>query len=155
MVTAVPKDLVPDPRGVYGYMPKPGTPFSKSPPWADWTNPQAVAGAHLTRVDYHKGLQHEIEWIGEQRAKGVSEESIARQMVDMRNQARLSKYTEDQLPMVYERNLVEYQNKFGPTYEAQLAKYENNPSKVIEASTRSNKGMDVLCGVATVKLAKL
>lgn len=57
--------------------------------------------------------------------------------------------------MVYERNLVEYQNTFGPTYEMLLAKYEGKVSKVIDAGTRSNTGMDVLRGVATVKLAKL
>jgi len=73
----------------------------------------------------------------------------------MRNKARLSKYTEDKLPMVYERNLEEHGNQYGPTYETLLAKYGGNVSEVINAGTRSNTGMDVLCGVATVVLPKL
>jgi len=155
VTTSVPDNLVRDERGVHGYLPKPGTPFAKSPPWPDWTDPQAVAAAHEVRVDYHKGLANEKAWIDGQRAKGVDEEGIARELVDMRNKARLSKYREDQLPMVYERNEVEYGNKYGPTYEMLLAKYEGKPSNVIDAGTRSNTGMDVLCGVATVKPAKL
>lgn len=100
-----------DERGVHGYMPKADSPFAKSPPWPDWTNPEAVASAHAVRVDYHQGLAQEIAWVGDQRAKGVGEEAIARELVDIRNKARLSKYREDQLPMIYERNLLDHKNK--------------------------------------------
>jgi hypothetical protein len=155
VTTSIPANVIRDERGVYGYLPTPGTPFAKSPPWPDWTNPQAVAAAHVVRVGYHEGLAQEVAWVGDMRAKGVGEEQIARELVDIRNKARLSKYSEDQLPMIYERNLGEYKNKYGPTYEMLLAKYQGKVSEVIDAGTRSNTGMDVLCGVATVKLAKL
>jgi hypothetical protein len=155
VTTSVPANLVPDERGVHGYMPKPDSPFAKSPPWPDWTNPEAVAGAHAIRVDYHRGLAQEVAWVDAQRANGRDEESIARELVDMRNKARMSKYSEDKLPMLYERNLKEHGNMYGPTYETLLEKYHGDPSEVINAGTRSNTGMDVLCGVATVKPAKL
>lgn len=155
VTTSIPASLVPDERGVYGYLPKPGTPFARSPPWPDWTDKAAVASAQVVRLDYHQGLANEIAWVQGMRAKGVAEEGIARELVDMRNKARLSKYTEDKLHMVYERNLEEHGNKLGPTYETLLAKYNGNVSEVINAGTRSNTGMDVLCGVATVTLAKL
>ncbi len=155
VITSVPDKVIADERGVHGYMPTPDSSFSKSPPWPDWTNPEAVAAAHAIRVDYHRGLAQEIAWVDAQRARGLGEEDIARELVDIRNKARLSKYREDQLPMIYERNLRDHQNKYGPSYESLLEKYHGDVSEVINAGTRSNAGMDVLCGVATVKLAKL
>lgn len=148
VTSTIPEDLQPDPRGVYGYVPKPGTEFTK-PDWPDWTDPEAVAKAHQVRVSYHRGLQDEKAWVDDKRKLGVSDEDIARELVDIRNKARLSKYSEDKLPMIYERNLNKYQNKYGPTYESLLKAYKT-PAAVIAAGTRSNTGMDVLCGVATV-----
>lgn len=150
----VPKDLTPDERGVYGYLPKPGTSFAESPPWPDWTDPEAVARARQVRLGYHQGLADENAWVAGMRAKGVGDEQIARELVDIRNKSRLSKYTEEQLPMIYARNERDHQNRFGPSYESLLAKYGSN-EEVIRAGTRSNAGMDVLTGIATVKPAKL
>lgn len=145
----VPKDLVADASGVYGYVPKPGTQFASSPPWPDWTDPTQVASARAVRLDYHKGLAEESAWVDGMRQKGVADEDIARELVDIRNKTRMSKYTEDKLPMLYERNEREYGNKFGPTYESLLDKY-GSADEVIKAGTRSNANMDVLTGIATV-----
>jgi len=148
VTSTVPEDLQPHLRGVYGYVPKPGTEFSK-PEWPDWTDKEAVAKAKLVRAEYHQGLEDEKAWVADMRQKGTSDEAIARELVDIRNKARLSKYPEDKLPMIFERNQNKYQNKYGPTYESLLKAYKT-PDKVILAGTRSNTGMDVLCGVATV-----
>ena len=151
---SVPKDLVPDERGVYGYMPRPGTQFAASPPWPDWSDPAQVAAAREVRLDYHQGLADEKAWVDGMREQGASDEAIARELVDIRNKTRLSKYTQDQLPMIHERNEREYGNKFGPSYESLLDKY-GSADEVIRAGTRSNAGMDVLTGIATVAPAKL
>lgn len=150
----VPKDLVADARGVYGYVPIPGTQFASSPPWPDWTDPQQVAAAREVRLGYHQGLADEVAWVDGMRQKGASDENIARELVDIRNKTRMSKYTEDKLPMLYERNEREYGNKFGPTYESLLDKY-GSADQVILAGTRSNAGMDTLTGIAIVAPAKL
>jgi hypothetical protein len=141
-------------RGVYGYVPKPGTQFASSPPWPDWTDPEQVAAARGVRLGYHQGLADEVAWVDGMRQKGTSDEDIARELVDIRNKTRMSKYSEDKLPMLYERNEREYGNKFGPTYESLLDKY-GSADQVIQAGTRSNAGMDVLTGVATVAPAKV
>ncbi len=145
----VPADLQPDAQGVYGFTPKPGTQFASSPPWPDWTDPQQVAAAREVRLGYHQGLADEVAWVDGMRQKGVADEDIARQLVDIRNQTRMSKYAEDKLPMLYERNEREYGNKFGPSYESLLDKY-GSADQVIKAGTRSNAAMDVLTGVASV-----
>ena len=150
----VPKDLVADTRGVYGYLPKAGTQFASSPPWPDWSDPAQVAAARQVRLGYHQGLADEKAWVDARRDQGASDEAIARELVDIRNNTRLSKYTQDQLPMIYERNEREYGNKLGPTYESLLDKY-GSPAQVIAAGTRSNAGMDVLTGIAIVAPAKL
>ncbi|MFL6627929.1 MAG: hypothetical protein ACJ8G1_15915 [Vitreoscilla sp.] len=148
VTNTIPADLQPDPRGVHGYVPKPGTEFTE-PKWPDWTDPVAVAHAHQVRVSYHRGLEAEKAWIADKRAQGIGDEVIAPELVDMRNKARLSKYSAEDLDMIYKRNEGKYQNKYGPSYESLLKMY-NTPAAVIAAGTRSNAGMDVLCGVATV-----
>ena len=153
VLAQVPADLQRDAKGVYGLTPRPGTEFSK-PGWPDWTDPQAVARARAVRLDYHQGLADEKAWVAGMRDKGVADEAIARELVDIRNKSRLSKYREDQLPMIHRRNLDKYGNPFGPGYESLLEKY-GSPQEVILAGTRSNPAMDVLTGIATVKPPKL
>jgi hypothetical protein len=149
-VDTVPADLAADERGVYGYMPVPGSEFSASPPWPDWSDPQQVAAARAVRLDYHQGLADEGAWVAAQREAGRSEEAIARELVDIRNKTRMSKYSAEELPMLFERNQAKYKNPYGPSYEDLLKKYKTNEG-VINAGTRSNPTMDILTGIATVK----
>jgi len=145
----VPSDLITDSRGVYGYVSKEGSEYAP-PKWpVDWTNQQQVAAAREVRLGYHQGLADEAAWVADMRGRGVSDEDIARQIVDMRNQTRMSKYSEDQLPVLYGRNMRSYNNPYGPTYESLLAKY-GSPQGVIAAGTRSNVAMDILTGIAKV-----
>lgn len=152
-VSEVPPQLVADAAGVYGYLPKAGTPFAKSPPWPDWTDPVAVAKARATRLVYHRGFAQEVQLEKELRASGASAESIARQLSEMRNTNRMAMYTQEELPMLHERNLVEYGRKEGPSFEWLMDKYKD-PEKIIASGMRTNPGMDVLCGVAKVAPVK-
>jgi hypothetical protein len=151
-VSQVPADLVADERGVFGYLPTPGTEFANSDKWPDWTDPDAVAAAKATRVEYHKGLAEKARWVEELRAQGQSDEAIARQLVDSRNQARMAMYAPQDLPKLMERNLAKYGNPTGPSYEDALKKADGDPGEVIASALRSNKGVDVLCGVCKVVL---
>ncbi len=149
-VSSMPKDLVEDARGVFGYMPTPGTEFANTEKWPDWTDPEAVAKANATRVEYHKGLAEKAQWVEDLRSQGATDEEIGRQLVDMRNEARMAMYSPEDLPKLLERNMKVYKNPNGPSYEDALKKADGDPSEVIASALRSNKGVDVLCGVCKV-----
>ncbi|MEJ8796580.1 PAAR domain-containing protein [Trinickia caryophylli] len=149
-IKQVPADLEANPSGVYGYMPKEGTEFHQAKWGVDWTDADATAAARGKRLEYHEGLEHKRSWIEEQRAGGVSDEDIARQIVIDRNQSRLSFYSEDELPTVYERNLAKYGDKTGPSYDY-LIEQGKSPQDIIGSATRSNPSMDVLTGIAKVQ----
>jgi len=153
-VPEVPPQLVADAAGVYGYLPKEGTPFAKSPPWPDWTDPVAVAKARATRLLYHEGVAQEMKLVQDMRAAGESAETIARQLSELRNTNRMAMYAKEDLPMLFERNLVEYGRKEGPSFEFLMDKYNNDPEKIIASGMRTNPGMDVLCGIAKVASPK-
>ncbi|OUS14088.1 hypothetical protein A9Q89_01070 [Gammaproteobacteria bacterium 53_120_T64] len=148
-VKEIPYDLIHEEKGAYGYVPKESSEFA--PPWpVDWTDIKQVASARTVRLDYHQGLADEKKWIGDMRSKGLSEESVARQLVDIRNQTRMSKYSDDKLPRLYERNMKKYNNPNGPAYDDLLVKY-GSTQEVINAGTRSNPTMDILTGIAKVE----
>jgi uncharacterized Zn-binding protein involved in type VI secretion len=149
-VKQVPVELDANAAGVYGYMPKEGTEFHQSKWGVDWTNREATAAARSTRLEYHQGLEEKRAWIEEQRASGISDEEIARQIVVDRNKSRLSFYSEEELPTVYARNFAKYGDETGPTYEY-LIEQDKTPQDIIESATRSNPSMDILTGIATVK----
>lgn len=147
----MPNDLIQDSRGVYGYMPTEASQFHASKWPVDWSNTEQVAKARVTRLEYHDGLAKKKILIDDLRSSGLSEEDIARKLVDARNLDRLSHYkTPEKLEVVYQRNLKEYGNKFGPTYESQIDKY-GNPTEVINATLRTNNSMDILTGISKPK----
>jgi hypothetical protein len=134
---------------VYGYLPTDESPFASTRWPVDWTDSEQVANAQAIRLQYHSGLQTESDFVQSLQGQGLSDEEIAPQLVQLRNQSRLSYYSESELPAVYERNMATYGNTLGPTYEMQLAKY-GTPQGVIQAGMRTNPTMDVLTGIATV-----
>jgi hypothetical protein len=75
---------------------------------------------------------------------------MARKVVQMRNENRMSYYPPDKQAAIRARNLEKYGNELGPTYETQLSKY-GHPEAVIEAAYRTNNTMDVLTGIAEVR----
>ena len=147
----MPNDLVSDPRGVYGYLPTKESQFHPSKWPVDWTNVDQVSKVRTTRLEYHAGLEKKQQFVDMLRSEGVSEHDIARKLVEMRNQDRLSHYkTPEALKVVYQRNIDKYGNRTGPTFESQLAKY-GNTTEVINAALRSNDTMDILTGIAKPK----
>ncbi|WP_104399827.1 RHS repeat-associated core domain-containing protein [Vibrio penaeicida] len=147
----LPDDLIKDSQGIYGYMPTEKSQFHSSNWSVDWTDAKQVSSARQVRLEYHVGLDQKQNFVRSLRSDGVNEGEIARQLVEMRNQDRLSHYkTEEALEMVYGRNLTKYGNKTGPTYESQLSKY-GSPTKVIDAALRTNDTMDILTGISKVK----
>ncbi|WP_110187879.1 RHS repeat-associated core domain-containing protein [Pokkaliibacter plantistimulans] len=147
----LPNDLVADSKGVYGYLPTPDSQFHSSKWPVDWTDIEQVSSARTTRLEYHVGLEKKQEFVNNLRLEGVSDDDIARKIVEMRNQDRLSHYkTSEALEVVYQRNLEKYGNKTGPTYESQIAKYGTS-AEVINAALRSNDTMDILTGIAKQK----
>jgi hypothetical protein len=147
----LPNDLVANSNGVYGYLPTVDSQFHSSRWPVDWTNREQVAGARSTRLDYHAELNKKREFVDSLRRDGIDDNVIAKKIVDMRNQDRLSHdKTAESLEVVYKRNLNTYGNKFGPTYESQLQKY-GSAAEVINAALRSNNTMDILTGLAKPK----
>ncbi|KPQ29314.1 MAG: hypothetical protein HLUCCX14_07250 [Marinobacter excellens HL-55] len=150
-VVPLPKDLVADRRGVYGYLPTEDSQFHSTRWPVDWTDQAQVSTARATRLDYHSGLDKKRALVVEMRESGYRDEEIARMLVELRNNDRLSHYkTPEALNAVYQRNLTKYGNKSGPTYESQLSKY-GSAEEVISASLRSNDSVDVLTGLARPK----
>ena len=148
---ALPQDLVAAESGVYGYLPTQDSQFHSSRWPVDWTSADEVANARAVRLDYHDGLNKKKAAVDELRKSGVSEEEIARKIVDKRNQDRLAHYkTPESLEAVYKRNTKKYGSKYGPSYESQLEKY-GSPENVIDAALRSNDTVDILTGIATPK----
>jgi RHS repeat-associated protein len=147
----MPKDLAVDPKGVYGYLPTKDSQFHSSKWPLDWSDADQVAKARMTRLDYHVGLDKKQEFVDTLRRDGISDDDIGKQIVEMRNQDRLSHYkTPEALEVVYQRNLTKYGNKSGPTYESQLSKYGSS-AEVINAALRSNNTMDILTGISKPK----
>jgi hypothetical protein len=147
----MPNDLVADAKGVYGYLPTPDSQFHSSKWPVDWSDVDQVSAARTKRLDYHVGLEKKHEFVEALRMEGVSDDHIARYIVEMRNQDRLSHYkTPEALEVVYKRNLANYGNTTGPTYDSQLAKYGTS-TEVINAALRTNDSMDILTGIAKPK----
>jgi hypothetical protein len=147
----MPEDLVADSTGVYGYVPTTDSQFHSSKWPVDWTNPDQVAKARTTRLDYHVGLDEKKQLVESLRKEGMSSDDIARKIVDSRNKDRLSHYkSPEALDVVYNRNLEKYGDKMGPTYDSQLSKYGSS-DEVINAALRTNDSMDILTGISTPK----
>lgn len=144
----MPKDLVEDASGVYGYLPTTDSQFHSSKWPVDWTNSAQVSKARVVRLEYHEGLEKKRQQIASLKKDGVNDKQIAKMIVDSRNKDRLSHYkTPESLAAVHQRNLDKYGDINGPTYESQLEKYGSD-SEIIEAALRSNDTMDILTGIS-------
>lgn len=149
-IKEVPSDLVPDPQGVNGYMPKEGSKFHQLKWGVDWTDPKAVARAREIRMKYHQKIKEEKNMVDSMRKAGFSNDEIAENLVKTRNENRLRQTSPDRLAQLRAKNMADYGHPDGPTYKQQLDKY-GDPESVIEASQRTNKTMDILTGVAEVE----
>ncbi|MFD5555740.1 hypothetical protein ACFWIA_18110 [Streptomyces sp. NPDC127068] len=83
------------------------------------------------------------------RARGASEEEIARRMVALRNDAKeitRAGMSPEQVRRLEERNVAKYGNPLGPTADQLYAKY-GSWAEVTEAATRTSEAVDQELGL--------
>ncbi|WP_051716503.1 hypothetical protein [Streptomyces sp. NRRL F-5727] len=100
--------------------------------------------AQRTRMRYHGLLEDMRSTEARMREAGASDEEIAREMVDMRNQAKAitrAGMTEEEVRVLEARNQEKYGNPLGPTADQLHAKYGSWP-KVVDASMRTSYAVD-------------
>ncbi|MGP3689214.1 hypothetical protein ACTVZO_31695 [Streptomyces sp. IBSNAI002] len=100
--------------------------------------------AQRTRMRYHGLLEDMHRTEANMREAGASEEEIARELVDMRNQAKeitRAGMTPEEVRILEERNIAKYGNPLGPTADQLYAKY-GSWQKVTDASMRTSYAVD-------------
>ncbi|QNP64091.1 hypothetical protein [Streptomyces genisteinicus] len=100
--------------------------------------------AQRTRMRYHALLEEMRRTEADMRDAGATEEEIARELVDMRNQAKeitRAGMTPEEVRLLEERNTAKYGNPLGPTAEQLFAKY-GSWEQVTDASMRTSYAVD-------------
>ncbi|MEV7613267.1 hypothetical protein [Streptomyces sp. NPDC089799] len=100
--------------------------------------------AQRTRMSYHRLLEDMHQTEADMRAAGATDEEIARELVDMRNQAKeitRAGMTPEEVRVLEERNRAKYGNPLGPTADQLYAKY-GTWQQVIDASMRTSYAVD-------------
>ncbi|WP_327739325.1 hypothetical protein OG749_41435 [Streptomyces nojiriensis] len=100
--------------------------------------------AQRTRMRYHGLLEDMHRTEAAMRAAGATDEEIAREMVDMRNQAKeitRAGMTPEEVRVLEERNTAKYGNPLGPTADQLYVKY-GSWQAVTDASMRTSYAVD-------------
>ena len=142
------RDIIENPDAVYGFSPNPkSTRIGKYADKIDWTNPEQVAVARQTREAYHNVNESMLQDLYN---SGYTTKDIAAKMVEERNMNRINSYINngdlEGLEIVKQSNLETYGNEFGMSLEQALEKYGSH-EEIINATVRSNPGMDVCTGL--------
>ncbi|MFD5328616.1 hypothetical protein [Streptomyces sp. NPDC127092] len=100
--------------------------------------------AQRTRIRYHGLLESMHRTEADMRAAGATDEEIARELVDMRNQAKeitRAGMTPEEVRILEERNQAKYGNPLGPTADQLYAKY-GSWDQVASAAMRTSYAVD-------------
>ncbi|MGW1819253.1 hypothetical protein ACWCQM_37580 [Streptomyces sp. NPDC002125] len=100
--------------------------------------------AQRTRMRYHTLLEDMHRTEAAMREAGASEEEIAGELVDMRNQAKeitRAGMTPEEVAVLERRNREKYGNPLGPTADQLYVKY-GSWEKVTDASMRTSYAVD-------------
>ncbi|WP_234432183.1 hypothetical protein [Streptomyces sp. NRRL S-378] len=100
--------------------------------------------AQRTRIRYHGLLEAMPRTEADLREAGASDEEIAGELVDMRNQAKeitRAGMTPEEIRILEERNTAKYGNPLGPTAD-QLHVKHGSWQKVTDASVRTSYAVD-------------
>ena len=100
--------------------------------------------AQRTRIRYHELLEAMHRTEADMREAGATDEEIARELVDMRNQAKeitRAGMSPEEVRILEERNMAKYGNPLGPTAEQLYAKY-GTWQQVLDASMRTSDAVD-------------
>ncbi|MGP3989773.1 hypothetical protein [Streptomyces sp. 3N207] len=111
--------------------------------------PQQRRESRETRMRYHALLGEMDRTECEMRARGYTEEEIARRLVAMRNEAKditRADMSPEQVAKLEERNREKYGNPLGPTADQLYAKY-GSWKAVSDAATRSSRAVDAELGL--------
>ena len=118
------KDIIVNPKAVYGYSPNPESKRLGQFAKFDWTDREFVAEARQTRLEYYKNVDELIVMTIEMNGEGKSIEEIARAVSTQRNKLRFRNCkTDKEIQMLKESNLAEYGNEEGPTPDFLFKKY--------------------------------
>ncbi|MEW1700080.1 hypothetical protein [Streptomyces sp. NPDC091278] len=100
--------------------------------------------AQRTRMSYHGLLEEMHRTEAAMREAGATDEEIARELVDMRNEAKeitRAGMSPEEVRILEARNIAKYGNPLGPTADQLYVKY-GSWQQVIEASTRTSYAVD-------------
>ena len=145
----LPEGIEADPRGVYGYMAKPGSDFEKF----DFSNPEVVAKGRAERFEYLSESQKIDQDVAVMRADGKSSEEIGRHVTEVRNQQKVAIRAEmdpADVAKLEARNMKKYGNPVGPTAD-DLFEETNSWEEVIAKATRKNEALNMLLGIPPKK----
>lgn len=141
------KDIIVNPKAVYGYSPNPESkrlgPFAKF----DWTDREFVAKARKMRLEYYKETTEMLVLTIQMHGEGKSIEETARAVSALRNKLRFrSCKTEEEIKILKKSNLDKYGNEEGPTPDSLLEKYGKWEIVLLKAFS-FNPGMDACTGL--------
>ncbi len=141
-------DIVYDPAAVYGFRPNPESARLGSYAVYDWTDPEIVETAHLSRIEYHESMRELYDLEEKLAGEGKDIETIARAVSALRNEVRLRVYADNPegLASAKASNLAAYGNENGPTADSLYEKY-GSWETVLEKAFSTNSGMDAVCGL--------
>ncbi|MFJ7154164.1 hypothetical protein ACIQUQ_04430 [Streptomyces sp. NPDC101118] len=100
--------------------------------------------AQRTRMRYHGLLEDMHRTAAAMREAGATDEEVARELVDMRNQAKeitRAGMSPEEVRILEERNTAKYGNPLGPTADQLFAKY-GSWQQVADASMRTSYAVD-------------
>ena len=142
------KDIVENPKAVYGFSPNPDSDRLKEYADYDWTDPKLVAQAKETRKAYHDSMESMTDILYKMRDEGASIEEMARAVSKERNRLRLEaeKDNPEELEKLKQSNLETYGHEDGPTPDEMYEKY-GSWETVIQKAFSPNMGMDACCGL--------
>ena len=141
------RDIVVNPRAVYGFSPSPDGTLAEYISYA-WTDPEAVAGYRQERLNYFASYQALYDVLDAMTAQGADTEAVARAVSEKRNEIRLAVYDGDPdgLATLKARNLATYGHENGPTPDELYEKY-GSWETVIEKAFSHNCGVDACLGL--------
>ena len=136
-----------DARGVYGYLPRPGSRYHK---FRDkFMDPEWVAGQREIRAAYLKESKKLEAKIQKMRAEDKSAEEIARYVVNERNLQKVAarkNMQPEEVATLEEGNMKKYGNPVGPTAD-DLYKKVGDWKKIIASSMRKDPEINRLLGL--------
>ena len=142
------KDIIEDPKAVYGFSPDPESTRLGTFAEYDWSDHEFVAQAKEERIRYHEDMDSMTDILYKMREEGATTEEMARAISAERNRLRLASYLNDpeNLAKIKQSNLDTYGQEDGPTPDQLYEKY-GSWAMVIQKAFAPNLGMDAICGL--------